>query len=118
VPNYGALQGLPDDVAVEVPAVVNVKGIQPLRVTQLPKKIMLEKILPPWLRMEQNLEALKSGDMTMQLWGVLQGRGVRSYEHAVETMEAILALPPTEPMAHIEAFEDHYKWPDIWSLPS
>ena len=32
VPNCGALPGIPDDVAVEVPAIVNKKGIQPLRV--------------------------------------------------------------------------------------
>ena len=31
VPNHGALPGLPDDVAVKVPAIVNVKGIQPIR---------------------------------------------------------------------------------------
>ena len=118
VPNYGVLEGVPDDVAVEVPAIVNKMGIQPLQVTPLPKKILLEKILPPWLSMEQNLEAFLSGDMTMQLWGILDSRAPRSYEHAVETMEAILALPETEPMAYIESFEDHYQWPEIWDLPS
>jgi alpha-galactosidase len=118
VPNYGALQGVPDDVAVEVPAIVNKMGIQPLHVTPLPKKILLEKILPVWLHMEQNLEALKSGDMSMQLWGILDSHGVRSYDHAVETLEALLALPETEPMAYIESVHDHYKWPDNWDLPS
>ena len=118
VPNNGALEGVPDDVAVEVPAIVNKMGIQPLKVTQLPKKVMLEKILPAWLRMEHNLEALKSGDMSMQLFGILDSHGVGSYDQAVEIMEALLTLPTTEPMAHIESFEDHYSWPDTWDLPS
>ena len=42
VPNYGALPGVPDDVVVEVPALVNQKGIQPIRVDPLPEKIMYE----------------------------------------------------------------------------
>ena len=33
-------------MVVEVPAIVNVKGIQPLRVQPLPPKLMLEQILP------------------------------------------------------------------------
>ena len=49
VPNNGALPGIPDDVAVEVPAIVNQKGIQPLRVEPLPPKIMLECIYPDWV---------------------------------------------------------------------
>ena len=118
VPNNGVLEGLPDDVAVEVPAIVNRMGIQPLKVTQLPKKVMLEKILPTWLRMEHNLEALLSGDMTMQLYGILGGHGIESYDQAVEIMEALLSLPKTEPMDYIESFEDHYSWPDTWDLPS
>jgi len=56
--------------------------------------------------------------MSMQLWGILDSHGVRSYEHAVETLEALLALPETEPMAYIESVHDHYKWPDNWDLPS
>jgi alpha-galactosidase/6-phospho-beta-glucosidase family protein len=62
IPNNGVLPGIPNDVAVEVPAIVNKKGIQPVRVPPLPKKIMLECILPHWLNMEQGLEALLSGD--------------------------------------------------------
>jgi len=117
VPNLGALQGIPDDVAVEVPAIVNKKGIQPLRVGALPRKVMLEQILPEWLSMEQTLEALKSGDMSMLLYGILQSHQTRSYDQAVDMLEAILAMPPTEPMAYIEDIHDHYKWPDTWHLP-
>ena len=72
VPNHGALPGIPDDVVVEVPAIVNQKGIQPLRVGSLPPKIMLERILPDWLDMERELLAFKTGDQSMQLFDTLE----------------------------------------------
>ncbi|MFT5367709.1 MAG: alpha-galactosidase [Candidatus Latescibacterota bacterium] len=114
IPNNGVLPGVPDDVAVEVPAIVNKKGIQPVRVAPLPKKIMLECILPTWLRMEQGLEALLSGDKSMMLYGVLGSHQTKSYEHALETVEALFDIEPNEPMAHIEDIHDHYKWPKNW----
>ena len=114
VPNNGALAGLPDDVAVEVPAIVNKKGIQPLCVGSLPPKVMLEKIYPAWLRMERTLEALKSGDKSMLLFGILESHQTRSYDQAVELLEALLAMEPNEPMAYVEDINDHFKWPGNW----
>ena len=114
VRNEGALPGIPDDVAVEVPAIVNKKGIQPLRVEPLPPKVMLECIYPDWLGMERTLEALLSGDKSMLLFGVLQSHQTRSYDQAMEVMEALLNIEPNEPMAYIEDVNDHYKWPKIW----
>ena len=80
VPNQGALEGLPDDVVVEVPAIVNQKGIQPIHVGALPPKIMLEQILPGWLSMERQLLALKTGDRSILLWSVLDNHQTRSYQ--------------------------------------
>ncbi|MDA0708619.1 MAG: alpha-glucosidase/alpha-galactosidase [bacterium] len=114
IPNNGVLPGVPDDVAVEVPAIVNKKGIQPIRVAPLPKKIMLECILPSWLRMEQGLEALLSGDKSMMLFGVLGSHQTKSYEHALETVEALFEIEPNEPMAYLEDIREHYKWPKNW----
>jgi len=114
VRNDGALPGIPDDVAVEVPAIVNKKGIQPLRVEPLPRKVLLECIYPPWLSMERTLEALKSGDKSMLLYGILESHQTRSYDQAVEMLEALLAMEPNEPMAYIEDINDHYKWPGNW----
>ena len=84
VPNNGALSGIPDDVAVEVPAIVNIKGIQPIRVDPLPNKVMLEQIYPDWLDMERTLEAFHTGDKSIQLWSVLESHQTRSYDQAVE----------------------------------
>jgi len=114
VPNRGVLAGIPDDVVVELPAVVNKKGIQPLRVDPLPRKILLECLYPDWMRMERTLEALLSGDLSMMLLGVLDSHQTRSYEQAMEVMDALLHIEPNEPMAYIEDINDHYHWPENW----
>jgi alpha-galactosidase len=114
VPNNGALAGLPDDVAVEVPAVVNKKGIQPLCVGLLPPKVMLERIYPVWLDMERTLEALLSGDKSMLLWSILDNHQTRTYDQAVEVLEALMHMEPNEPMAYVEDINEHYDWPENW----
>jgi len=96
VPNHGALAGIPDNVAVEVPAIVNVKGIQPLRVKPLPEKIMLEQILPEWLEMERSLLAFKTRDRSILLYGVLQNHQTRSYQEAFSALEEVLNAPGNE----------------------
>lgn len=106
VPNYGALPGVPDDVVVEVPALVNKKGIQPIRVEPLPQKIMYEQILPEWLDMERELLAFAEGDRTMLLWNVLESHQTQSYDQAAGVLEALMAM---------EGHEDlnaHYQYPD------
>ena len=112
--NHGALAGVPEDVAVEVPAIVNIKGIQPVAVGELPAKVMLEQIYPEWLRMEHELEALLSGDKSMLLWGILQSHQTRSYDQAVETLEALMGQEPNEAMRHMEDINGHYDWPENW----
>jgi alpha-galactosidase len=108
VPNRGALEGLPDDVVVEVPAVVNRKGIQPLHVTPLPRKLMLEQILPDWLQMERQLEAFKSGDRSMLLWQALESHQTRSYDQAVAVLEDLLAMEGNSEM------NAAFKYPESW----
>jgi len=112
--NNGALPGIPDDVAVEVPAIVNKKGIQPLRVYPLPRKIMLECIYPDWLRMERTLEALKSGDKSMMLYSILESHQTRSYDQAMGVLEALFGIEPNEAMSAIEDINEHYRWPNNW----
>jgi len=108
VPNRGVIEGLPDDVVVEVPAIVNQKGIQPIHVTPLPPKIMLEQILPMWLGMERSLLALKTGDRSILLWNVLDNHQTRSYDRAVAVLEDLLATEGNEEM------NEYFKWPSNW----
>jgi alpha-galactosidase len=41
IPNDGAIEGLPDDVVVEIPAIVSGRGVQGLRIGRLPELITL-----------------------------------------------------------------------------
>jgi alpha-galactosidase len=108
VPNRGALEGIPDDVVVEVPAVIDQKGIQPLRVGALPPKIMLEQILPEWLAMERQLEAFKTGDRLMLLWSALDSHQTRSYDQAVTVLEDLMAMDGHQEMA------EYFRFPSNW----
>ena len=116
LPNNGALAGIPNDVAVELPALVNSKGIQPLRVPPLPNKIMLECIYPDWLHMERGLEALESGDRSMMLYSVLESHQTRTYGQAMRVMDALLDIEGNEPMKHVEDIREHYRWPANWDI--
>jgi alpha-galactosidase len=108
VQNQGALAGVPDDVVVEVPAMVNKKGIQPIHVGSLPPKIMLECILPHWMDMERNLLAFKTGDRSILLWNVLDSHQTRSYSQGVEVLEDLLSMEGHEEM------NQHFKYPTNW----
>lgn len=108
IPNHGALPGVAADVVVEVPAIVNRKGIQPLRVHPLPAKIMHEMILPEVLDMERELTAFNTGDRSMLLWSVLQSPQTRSYEQGLAVLEDLLNAPGMEELAA------HYQWPKNW----
>lgn len=104
VPNRGALAGVPDDVVVEVPALVNKIGIQPVRVKPLPPKIMYEQILPEWLDMERDLLAFRTGDRRTLLFDALASNQTHAYDQALNALEEVLALEGNEEM------NDHYRY--------
>src|SRR4029453_3557039 len=92
-PNRGVIDGLPDDVAAEFRALIDASGIHPIKPLPLPRKIMLEQVLPFWLDMERTLEAYRTGDRSMLLWNILQSHQTRSYEQAVDVLQALLDAP-------------------------
>ncbi|MEM7539135.1 MAG: alpha-glucosidase/alpha-galactosidase [Chloroflexota bacterium] len=96
VPNQGAIDGIPDDVVVEVPAIINMKGIQPLRVGKLPPKVFYEHIMPEWLDMERELLAYKTGDRSQLVWNALNSPYTRTYEQAVAVLEDVMNMPGHE----------------------
>lgn len=110
VRNEGALPGIADDVVVEVPAVVNQKGIQPLRLPPLPPKIMLGSIWPEILDMERDLLAFTTGDQSILLYDVLQSHQTRSYDQAVAVMNDLLDM---EANAEMKA---HFSYPENWTF--
>jgi alpha-galactosidase/6-phospho-beta-glucosidase family protein len=112
VPNHGALTGLPDDLVVEVPAIVNQKGIQPVRVGSLPPKIMLEQILPDWLDTERELLAFKTGDRSALLYGVLHNHATKNFDMAVSLLDDLMNMPEVQAVednAHMTRVSDYYQ---------
>jgi alpha-galactosidase len=108
VPNQGAIEGIPDDVVVEVPAIASKKGIQPIHVGALPPKLMIEAILPHWLDMERNFLAFKTGDRSILLWNALDSHQTRSYDQGLAVTEELLAMEGHEEM------DEHFKYPPNW----
>jgi alpha-galactosidase len=92
-PNRGVIDALPDDVVAEFRVLIDAAGVHPIKPKPLPRKILLEQLLPFWLDMERTLEAYRTGDRSMLLWNVLQSHQTRSYEQGVEVLEAILQDP-------------------------
>lgn len=93
IPNNGVIPGIPDDVVVEVPAIINNRGVQAMHVGKLPKNLMLHVIIPRILIMERALEAFLTGDKRILLSIFLHDHRTRSVEQAEAAVEALLALP-------------------------
>jgi hypothetical protein len=50
----------------------------------------------------------------MLLYGILQSHQTRSYDQAVELLEALMSMPKTEPMAYVKDMNEHFSYPDNW----
>jgi len=104
VPNKnGKLNGIPENVVVEVPAHIDASGVQIKDFTQLPPKIMLNHVMPEWLEMERDLYAFKTGDKSMLLWQLLNEHQTENYDQAVVVLEELLNH---EGVCEVEAFEN------------
>jgi alpha-galactosidase len=97
VPNTGGvLDRIAEDVAVEVQAWIDQTGVNPLRMTQLPKKIMLTQIEPKVNSMERGIEAYLTGDKELLLYNILENKQTKSYDQAVAVLEDLLNMPGHE----------------------
>jgi len=98
------ITGIPEDVVVEVPVIVNKKGIHPEEINPpIPKRIMNMYLAPRRLRMEWALEAFLSGDKMMLQEILIRDPRTKSFEQAKAVVDEILALPFNEEM------KKHYK---------
>ncbi len=98
VPNEGAITGLPDDAAMEVPTVVKGAGvhrskINAERIGQLPKRLMAHVLLPRMLRMEQILQAFLEGDRESLLLMIAEDHRTTTFENAKALLEEQLRQP-------------------------
>ncbi len=113
VPNKGALPGIPEDVVVEVPAIVNIKGIQPVRVDPLPAKVMLGSILPEWMRMERELKTFLTGDRSLLLFDLLQNHQTKGYDQAVKLLDETLRMDFHRDYTEYfgKQIDEYFRWP-------
>jgi len=92
VRNDGAIADIADDVVVEIPARIDESGVHPIPFAPLPRKVMLEQTLPCVLRMEHTLEVLRTGDLSMLMWGALMHPQTTSYEQARDVLSDLLVM--------------------------
>jgi alpha-galactosidase len=99
IPNNGLIEDIPDDVVVEVQAIVNKTGIRGIQVGKLPRNLLLQVLWPRMLEMERELELALSSDRRLFLRMLLDDNRTRSPEQAEAAMEEILSLPFNREMA-------------------
>ncbi|MBE0698019.1 MAG: alpha-glucosidase/alpha-galactosidase [Anaerolineaceae bacterium] len=105
VPNRGGkLQGIPENVVVEVPARIDSSGLSIQEFNQLPPKILLNHVMPEWLDMERDLYAFKTGDKNMLLWQLLNEHQTRGYEQADVLLDELLNHPEIRAVEEFERF--------------
>ena len=93
IPNKNSISGIPDDVVVEIPAVVSGRGVQGIHVGTLPKRLMLYVMIPRMMRMEQILQAFKEGDRKSLILALMEDPRTKSYEQARSLVDELLAQP-------------------------
>jgi len=84
---------------VEVPAVIDGKGVHRINVGSLPKRIVKYVLHPRTMRMEWALEAFLEGGRDLLFdWLIIDPR-TKSSEQVEQVIDAILSLPGNEEMA-------------------
>jgi len=98
VMNKGAINGIRDDVVIEIPALINGKGIHRIETKSLPKRIMNFVIYPRIQRMEWAIEAfLEGGKQLLFDWLIIDPR-TKSNKQIENVINAILSIPENKEM--------------------
>ena len=97
--NKGAIPGIPDNVAVEMPAEIDSKGVHRLSFSPLPKRIMNYVMIPRLMRCEWALEAFLEGGRDLLFEWLIVDPRTKSTRQVNEVIDAILKLPGNEEIA-------------------
>jgi len=96
--NMGAIEGLPDNIAVEIPATVDGKGVKRPQGLRLPGRIMKLVLWPRMLRAEMAIEGFLEGGFQVLIdWLMLDPR-TKSEKQAEQAWQEILSMPGNEEM--------------------
>ncbi len=88
---------------MEVPGAASAKGVRPVQVTPLPKRVMEMVIKVRIYRMELGLEAFLTGDKDVLLEELLSDPRTKNLEQAEAVLNAIMNLDFNKEMA------EHYR---------
>ncbi|MCL6613256.1 MAG: alpha-glucosidase/alpha-galactosidase [Firmicutes bacterium] len=92
--NKGAISGIPDDVVVEIPVVVDKDGLHPEKITpDLTERIKKMYLMSRILRMEWALEAFISRDRKVLEEILVRDPRTRSFAQVQAVLDEIMALP-------------------------
>lgn len=97
--NRDCIPGIPGNLAVEVPARVNGRGVQPVVTTKLPSKILKYVIIPRLMRAEWAIEAFLTGGRDHLFNWLIMDPRTKSTKQVEEVIDAILKIPGNEEMA-------------------
>jgi alpha-galactosidase len=96
IPNCGAIDGIADDVVVEIPAQAGPAGIQGLRCGPLPARLMNHVINPRIRQMECVLGAFLNHDRRSLMLLIAEDPRTRSFEQAERLVNTLLTQPWNE----------------------
>ncbi|MEM0002170.1 MAG: alpha-glucosidase/alpha-galactosidase [Desulfurococcaceae archaeon] len=97
--NGNTIHGIPGDVAVEVPARISRRGVEPLVTSSLPSKVMKYVLMHRLMRAEWAIEAfLQGGRDHLVNWLMIDPR-TKSTKQVEEVINDILKIPGNEEMA-------------------
>ncbi len=93
IPNNGSISEIPDNVVVEIPVVVDGKGIRGMPVGELPRSLMVHVMTQRMNRMEQILQAFLEGDRKGLFFMLMEDHRTRSLEHAKALLDDLFSKP-------------------------
>ncbi len=89
----GLVPGIPENFEVEVPALVDGRGIHGIKASPLPKRVLAYALRDRVAPVEVELEAYESGDRGKLVELVMMDPWTRSQEQAEELVKKVLDLP-------------------------
>jgi alpha-galactosidase len=99
IPNQGVINGIPNDVAVEVPAAIDNRGIHRIPIGSLPKRVMKYVFYPRMMRMEWALETFIEGGQDLLFEWLIVDPRTKSTKQVEQVIDEILSLQENEEMA-------------------
>lgn len=93
VPNNGSIEGIPDDIFVEIPVLCNANGIHNMKIGKLPYKVMNQVILPRLAAAQSIMDAYEHHDREMLVLMLCADHRTKSYEQAKALVDELLDQP-------------------------